>query len=101
MFIIKSGKTNLKFLLIIIILAGFAAGAILRSASYEGVFFRSFQPFEKFEKKVSEKNKKNKEGGAPTNFEECAAKGYSVLESYPRQCRIPEGAVFVEKIQPR
>jgi len=38
------------------------------------------------------------EGTAPTNFEECAAKGYPVLESYPRQCKTPDGKTFVEDI---
>ena len=32
------------------------------------------------------------------NFEECAAAGYPVLESYPRQCRTPDGRFFVEQI---
>ena len=30
------------------------------------------------------------------NFEECAAAGYPVMESYPRQCSAPGGKVFVE-----
>jgi len=33
------------------------------------------------------------------SFEECAAKGYPVMESYPRQCRIPEGRNFTEIIE--
>ena len=33
-----------------------------------------------------------------TNFEECAAAGNPVMESYPRQCRTPDGRVFVEEI---
>ena len=32
------------------------------------------------------------------NFEECVAKGYPILESYPRQCRTPDGKTFVEDI---
>jgi hypothetical protein len=32
-----------------------------------------------------------------TNFEECAAAGYPVMESYPRQCRA-NGQIFVEEI---
>lgn len=31
-----------------------------------------------------------------TNFEECIAAGYSVMESIPRQCRTSEGEIFVE-----
>ncbi len=39
-----------------------------------------------------------KESIAVTNFEECVAAGYAVLESYPRQCNTPEGRNFVEKV---
>jgi hypothetical protein len=34
------------------------------------------------------------------NFAECADRGYPVMESYPRQCRTPEGTLFVEEITP-
>jgi hypothetical protein len=34
------------------------------------------------------------------NFEECAAAGYPVMESYPRQCRVPGGPGFVEDLLP-
>lgn len=33
-----------------------------------------------------------------TNFEECIAQGNPVMESYPRQCRTPDGKLFVENI---
>lgn len=33
-----------------------------------------------------------------TNFEECAAAGNPVMESYPRQCNTPDGQHFVEEI---
>ena len=33
-----------------------------------------------------------------TNFEECAAAGYPVMESYPEQCRTPDGRLFVRDI---
>ncbi len=33
-----------------------------------------------------------------TNFDECVAAGYPVMESYPRQCRTPEGENFVEEV---
>lgn len=33
-------------------------------------------------------------------FEECAAFGYPVLESYPRQCRTPNGQNFIESVLP-
>jgi len=35
---------------------------------------------------------------AVTNFNECVAAGYPVLESYPRRCRTPDGRTFVEDI---
>jgi hypothetical protein len=34
----------------------------------------------------------------PTSFAECAAAGYPVAESYPRQCNTPNGGHFVEDI---
>ena len=33
-----------------------------------------------------------------SNFEECAAAGNPVMESYPRQCRTQDGRVFVEDV---
>lgn len=33
-----------------------------------------------------------------TNFDECAAAGNPVMESYPRQCRTEDGRLFVEEI---
>jgi len=33
-----------------------------------------------------------------TSFEECAAAGYPIMESYPEQCRSPEGQNFVRVI---
>ncbi|MFH1820624.1 MAG: GerMN domain-containing protein [Candidatus Nealsonbacteria bacterium] len=35
---------------------------------------------------------------AVDNFEECAIAGYPVLESYPRQCKTPDGKTFTENI---
>ena len=32
------------------------------------------------------------------SFEDCAAAGYPVMESYPRQCRTPDGRLYVEEI---
>src|SRR3990167_7466392 len=32
------------------------------------------------------------------NFAECAAGGFSVMESYPRQCKGPDGQTFREDI---
>lgn len=33
-----------------------------------------------------------------SNFVECAAAGNPIMESYPRQCRTPDGRTFVEVI---
>ncbi|MGB3345783.1 MAG: hypothetical protein WBA71_00810, partial [Candidatus Humimicrobiia bacterium] len=30
------------------------------------------------------------------SFEECVSAGYPVLESYPRQCKTPDGRTFTE-----
>lgn len=32
------------------------------------------------------------------NFEECAAAGNPVMESYPRQCRTGDGRHFIERV---
>src|SRR3989344_7219398 len=32
------------------------------------------------------------------NFDECAAAGYPIMESYPEQCRTPDGRLFVRDI---
>lgn len=35
---------------------------------------------------------------AITSFDDCAAAGYAILESYPAQCRTPDGASFTQNI---
>lgn len=42
--------------------------------------------------------KKPKKRPAVKSFQECVAKGYAVMESYPRQCRDSSGTVFIENI---
>lgn len=37
----------------------------------------------------------NNNAVAITNFDECAAAGYPIMESYPEQCRTPDGRIFV------
>lgn len=32
------------------------------------------------------------------SFEECAAAGYTIMESYPEQCRTPDGRNFTRQI---
>lgn len=34
-----------------------------------------------------------------TNFDECVAAGYPVMESYPRQCAVPNDGTFTEEIE--
>src|SRR5262245_49834153 len=36
-----------------------------------------------------------------SNFEECAAAGNPVMESYPRQCTTKDGRTFVEDVPPQ
>lgn len=36
--------------------------------------------------------------GGIRNFEDCAAAGYPVMESYPEQCRTPDGRLFVRVV---
>jgi hypothetical protein len=35
---------------------------------------------------------------AARNFEDCAAGGHPITESYPRRCRTPDGQLFVEEV---
>ncbi|MEM4366749.1 MAG: hypothetical protein QW035_01300 [Candidatus Anstonellales archaeon] len=35
-----------------------------------------------------------------SDFESCAAAGYPIMESYPRQCRASDGRLFVEQVAP-
>ncbi len=41
-------------------------------------------------------NKKSGSQVMVSSFEECVAKGFKVMESYPRQCSLPDGRFFVE-----
>lgn len=34
-----------------------------------------------------------------TSFEDCADAGYPIMESHPRQCRTPDGKLYVEEIE--
>jgi hypothetical protein len=36
-----------------------------------------------------------------TNFEECRNAGYPIMESYPEQCRTPDGVLFVRDVEPK
>lgn len=42
----------------------------------------------------------NQTSGQPINsFEDCAAAGYPIAESYPRQCIVPGGPGFTEEVE--
>ncbi|MDD5569196.1 MAG: Gmad2 immunoglobulin-like domain-containing protein [Candidatus Pacebacteria bacterium] len=43
-------------------------------------------------------NKEKEQLATVPDFEQCAALGYPVLETYPRQCKTPDGQTFVEDI---
>jgi len=34
------------------------------------------------------------------SFDDCAKAGYPILESYPRQCKTPDGGSFIEELTP-
>jgi eight-cysteine-cluster-containing protein len=42
-------------------------------------------------------NKEDSDFVEITNFEDCVSAGYPVMESYPRQCSVPDGGHFVEE----
>ncbi len=56
-----------------------AAGAVVAAGAAFGVFSA-----------VSRRNP------PVTNFSECAARGYPILETFPRQCKTPDGEAFTE-----
>jgi len=37
--------------------------------------------------------------GAITTFEECVSAGYPVLQTFPPQCAVPNGEIFISPIQ--
>ncbi len=39
-----------------------------------------------------------KEAGPILSFEDCASAGYPIMESFPRQCKTPDGRTFAEEI---
>lgn len=44
--------------------------------------------------------KKNAEAPKITNFQECVAAGYKVMQSYPPECSLPNGNFFVQQVVP-
>lgn len=44
------------------------------------------------------RNQQKREIAAISNFEECTAAKYPILESYPRQCKTPDGRTFIEDV---
>jgi hypothetical protein len=43
---------------------------------------------------------KSQKDPAVNSFDECAAAGYPIMESYPERCRTPDGRTFVRRITP-
>jgi len=84
--LLTQGKTNWKYILILLISA-----VIVGGGSFWWVKMQKVPPIELLKIEKSEEE-------VISNFEECVAKGYPVLESYPRQCKTPDGETFVEKI---
>lgn len=41
---------------------------------------------------------KNKHSKPISNFEQCAAAGYPVMQSYPPECTLPNGKFFVQQV---
>lgn len=73
-------KANTAFLMIFVI-----AAAIVFAVSYTG-----------------SKEKENEQRIIEqyvTSFDKCVNVGYPILESYPRQCKTPDGRVFIEQIE--
>ncbi|QQG37529.1 MAG: hypothetical protein HYS26_02755 [Candidatus Kaiserbacteria bacterium] len=44
-------------------------------------------------------NSKRQDLYSINSFDECAAAGYPIMESYPEQCRTPDGRTFVNERQ--
>jgi hypothetical protein len=84
--LLKQGKTNWKYILIVVILAVIVGGGTLWYVKKQEVSPPEFIEIEKPEEVVS-------------SSEECVAKGYSVTDTHPRQCKTPEGKIFIEKVE--
>jgi len=95
---------------IIIAIAFIISGAAIIGAivAIQGIVInQAQQALDEYQQKVSsletiekEKQQITKEPSQSTitNFEECIAAGNPAMESYPRQCRTPDGKHFVESI---
>lgn len=44
--------------------------------------------------------KKEVEVGEVLSFEDCVNAGYPIMESYPRQCKTPDGRTYAEELPP-
>ena len=44
--------------------------------------------------------KKKAEAPKITNFQQCVAAGYPVMQSYPPECSLPNGQFFVQQVVP-
>jgi len=89
---ITQGKANIKYLLIVVLVATIAGGIIFAEWNYYQKEIVNLNSFTKI--KMPERKE------IITNFNECIARGYPILEFYPRQCKNPDGKTFFEEILP-
>jgi hypothetical protein len=76
-----------RILILVILLLIILGGFVLLSEGFEGL-------------SRDERDRDDGENGeAISSFEECAAAGNPVMESYPRQCRTQDGRLFVEELE--
>lgn len=52
-----------------------------------------------FEKLFKNTEDEKKDVQAIGSFEDCAGAGYPVMESYPRQCAVPDGPTYIEVLE--
>ncbi len=76
-------QTKISLIILAVLIIGFAL---------LGVYF-----FQQTEKQATQNQVADQNQLTVSNFEECVAAGYPVLESYPRQCRA-NGQIFTEDI---
>jgi len=84
---ITKGKTNWKFLLIAVILAAIVAGGALSWQNWE------IAKLDKLENNVP---KLKSPEVKVSSFNDCAKAGYPIFQTYPAQCKTPDGKTFIE-----
>jgi len=89
---------NKKILLFGIIIIILAISVAIKYLSPEGSWICESGQWVKHGNPGSVKPSQPCPGQKVSSFEECAAAGYPIMESYPRQCRTPDGQTFSEVI---